>query len=246
MHANDYKEAGALKKIADKYGICILLIHHLRKQTASDPFDQISGSTGLMGVADTSWVMQRKRMSQTADILLTGRDMDDRTLHLREENCIWTLEDEETAEEREIKAVPDYLWKAAKYIESVGNWQGTASELLAAAGIENAKPNQFTYNMAKYFDKVFEPKNIRYKTHRKNKVRLLNFYGDDGDDGDGGDDDIDITQLSGWGIPERPSPSSPSSLGALEGSKHGRSVATGQPAEKPTGTAPNPCEAAGA
>ena len=35
MYANDYKEAGALKKIADKYGICILLIHHLRKQTAS-------------------------------------------------------------------------------------------------------------------------------------------------------------------------------------------------------------------
>ena len=103
------------------------------------------------------------------------------------------------------------------------------------------QPNQFTYNMAKYFDKVFEPKGIHYKTHRKNKVRLLNFYGDDGD---GGDDDIDITQLSGWGIPERPSPSSPSSLGALEGSKHGQSVATGQPAEKPTGTAPNPCEAA--
>ena len=196
-----------------------------------------------MGVADTSWVMQRKRMSQTADILLTGRDMDDRTLHLREEHCVWTLEDEETAEEREIKAVPDYLWKAAEYIESVGNWQGTASELLEAARIEGVQPNQFTYNMAKYFDKVFEPKNIRYKTHRKNKVRLLSFYGDDGD---GGDDDIDITQLSGWGIPERPSPSSPSSLGALEGSKHGRSVATGQPAEKPTGTAPNPCEAAGA
>ena len=148
MYANDYKEAGALKKLADKYGICILLIHHLRKQSAADPFDQISGSTGLMGVADTSWVMQRKRMSQTADILLTGRDMDDRTLHLREDNCIWTLEDEETAEEREIRAVPDYLWKAAEYIESVGNWQGTASELLAAAGIENAKPNQFTYNMA--------------------------------------------------------------------------------------------------
>ena len=28
MYANDYKEAGALKKLADKYGICILLIHH--------------------------------------------------------------------------------------------------------------------------------------------------------------------------------------------------------------------------
>ena len=243
MYANDYRDIGALKELADKYGICILLVHHLRKQSSSDPYDQISGSTGIMGVADTTWLMHRQRMSRTATIRVIGRDMDDRTLHLREENCIWTLEDEETAEEREIKAVPDYLWKAAKYIESVGNWQGTASELLAAAGIENAKPNQFTYNMAKYFDKVFEPKNIRYKTHRKNKVRLLNFYGDDGD---GGDDDIDITQLSGWGIPERPSPSSPSSLGALEGSKHGQSVATGQPAEKPTGPAPNPCEATGA
>ena len=74
----------------------------------------------------------------------------------------------------------------------------------------------------------------------------LRDLNDDDDDDDGDDDDIDISELFHWGIPERPSPSSPSSLGALERSKHGRSVATGQPAEKPTGTAPNPCEAAGA
>ena len=71
--------------------------------------------------------------------------------------------------------VPDYLWKVADYIDSVGKWQGTATKLLVAANISDVKPNQFTYNMAKYFDKVFEPKNIRYKTHRKNKGRLLNF-----------------------------------------------------------------------
>ena len=29
MYANDYKEAGALKKLADKYGICILLMESL-------------------------------------------------------------------------------------------------------------------------------------------------------------------------------------------------------------------------
>ena len=111
-----------------------------------------------MGATDTIWLMQRKRMSQTANLLLTGRDMDERTLYLREENCIWTLESEETAEEQELKAVPDYLWKAAEYIESIGTWQGTAFDFLAAAHIEGLKPNQFTYNMAKYFDKVFEPK----------------------------------------------------------------------------------------
>lgn len=82
MYASDYKDVSALKSLADKYGICILLIHHLRKQAASDPFDQISGSNGLMGAADTTWVMQRKRTSKNADIILTGRDLDRRTLYL--------------------------------------------------------------------------------------------------------------------------------------------------------------------
>ena len=82
MYASDYKDVSALKSLADKYGICILLIHHLRKQAASDPFEQISGSNGLMGAADTTWVMQRKRTSKNADIILTGRDLDRRTLYL--------------------------------------------------------------------------------------------------------------------------------------------------------------------
>ena len=85
MYASDYKEISALKALADKYNICILLIHHLRKQAADDPFQQIAGSNGLMGASDTSWVMQRKRMSQTASILVTGRDMDNKTLRLHEE-----------------------------------------------------------------------------------------------------------------------------------------------------------------
>ena len=246
MYASDYKEISALKALADKYNVCILLIHHLRKQAADDPFQQIAGSNGLMGASDTSWVMQRKRMSQTASILVTGRDMDNKTLRLHEENCVWMLDEEESTEQIVAKAVPGYIWKVADYIDSVGTWQGTATELLSAADIEGVLPHQMTRKIVEHFDTVFAPKGIHYKTHRKNKVRLLSFYGDDGDGGDGGDDDIDITQLSGWGIPERPSPSSPSSLRSLEGSKHGQSVATGQPAEKPTGTAPNPCEAAGA
>ena len=139
MYASDYKDIGTLKSLADKYGICILLIHHLRKQAASDPFDQISGSNGLMGAADTTWVMQRKRTSKNADIILTGRDLDRRTLYLHEENCIWLLDEEETAEEQRLKAVPEYLWKVAEYIEQAGKWQGTATELLSAAGCSFAK-----------------------------------------------------------------------------------------------------------
>ena len=97
MYANDYRDIGALKELADKYGICILLVHHLRKQSSSDPYDQISGSTGIMGVADTTWLMHRQRMSKTATIRVIGRDMDEKMLHIREGNCVWTLDEEETA-----------------------------------------------------------------------------------------------------------------------------------------------------
>ena len=246
MYANDYKEAGALKKIADKYGICILLIHHLRKQTASDPFDQISGSTGLMGASDTSWVMQRKRMSQTASIWVTGRDMDNKTLRLHEENCVWILDEEESTEQIVAKAVPSYLWKVADYIDSVGTWQGTATELLSAADIEGVLPHQLTRKIVEHYDTVFTPRGIRYETHRTSQARQMKFSHDGNDADDANDAEIDITQLFKWAISQTASSASLASQRSRKESKHGRSVATGQPAEKPTGTAPNPCEAAGA
>ena len=115
--------------------------------------------------------------------------------------------------------------------------------MLVAANVSDVKPNQFTRKMAHYANDVFGPRGIEYKYTRTEQKRLFEFFHDD-DDGD--DDDIDISQLSGWGIPQTSSASSASSLRSRKGSKHGRSVATGQPAEKPTGTAPNPCEAAGA
>ena len=162
MYANDYKDIGALKELADKYGICILLVHHLRKQSSSDPYDQISGSTGIMGVADTTWLMHRQRMSKTATIRVIGRDMDEKMLHIREENCVWTLDEEESAEQQALKAIPDYLWKVADYIDSVGKWQGTATELLVAANVSDVKPNQFTRKMAHYASDVFGPRGIEY------------------------------------------------------------------------------------
>ena len=159
------RDIGALRELADKYGICILLVHHLRKQSSSDPYDQISGSTGIMGVADTTWLMHRQRMSKTATIRVIGRDMDEKMLHIREENCVWMLDEEETAEQLVAKAIPEYLWKVADYIDSVGEWQGTATELLDAANITDVKPNQFTRKMAHYARDVFRPSWYRIQVH---------------------------------------------------------------------------------
>ena len=89
VYAGDYQDMSALKSLADRYNVGILAVHHLRKQGASDPFLQISGSNGLMGAADTILLLQRQRMASTAKLLVTGRDMDSRTLRLQWDGCLW-------------------------------------------------------------------------------------------------------------------------------------------------------------
>ena len=157
--------------------------------------------------------MQRKRMSQTASILATGRDMDNKTLRLHEENCVWMLDEEES------------------------------TELLSAADIEGVLPHQLTRKIVEHYDTVFTPRGIRYETHRTSQARQMKFSHDGNDANDA---EIDITQLFKWDISQTASSASLASQRSRKESKHGRSVATGQPAEKPTGTAPNPCEAASA
>ena len=50
-YANDYEVVGKLKRLADDCGVCLLLVHHTRKQQADDKFDMISGTNGLLGAA---------------------------------------------------------------------------------------------------------------------------------------------------------------------------------------------------
>ena len=179
-------------------------------------------------------------MSQTASILVTGRDMDNKTLRLHEENCVWILDEEESTEQIAAKAVPGYIWKVADYIDSVGTWQGTATELLSAADIEGVLPHQLTRKIVEHFNTVFTPRGIRYETHRTSQARQMKFSHDGNDADDANDAEIDITQLFKWDISQTASSASLASQRSLEGSKHGRSVATGQPAENPTGSARTP------
>ena len=83
LYANDYQDIGLLKQLADKRHIAILLIHHLRKLHDDDPMNMISGSTGLSGAADSTFVLQKNsRLANIASLHCTGRDIPDRTLKL--------------------------------------------------------------------------------------------------------------------------------------------------------------------
>ena len=100
LYANDYQDVGLLKQLADRHHIAILLIHHLRKLHDDDPMNMISGSTGLSGAADSTFVLQKNsRLANVASLHCTGRDIPDRTLKLEfgVEDHVWKLlEDSKT------------------------------------------------------------------------------------------------------------------------------------------------------
>ena len=100
LYANDYHDIGILKQLADRRHIAILLIHHLRKLHDDDPMNMISGSTGLSGAADSTFVLQKSsRLANIASLHCTDRDIPDRTLKLEfgEEDHVWKLlEDSKT------------------------------------------------------------------------------------------------------------------------------------------------------
>ena len=66
MYAGDYDDISALKGISDQYGIAVVVVHHVRKlRDANDPFNEVTGSTGITGAADTSFILKRSRSSET-------------------------------------------------------------------------------------------------------------------------------------------------------------------------------------
>jgi hypothetical protein len=76
LYDGDYRSIEPLKQLADERGIAILVLHHTRKMPADDPFDTVSGSTGLTGAADTVLVLARDPQGGTT-LYGRGRDIEE-------------------------------------------------------------------------------------------------------------------------------------------------------------------------
>jgi len=137
-YANDYRELTVLREIASRHRIAILCVHHLRKMKDDDPMNMLSGTTGLSGVVDTVFILDReKRTENRATLFCTGRDIESAELKLEldPDTHIWRLLPESTAEE--IKLVDPIIQTVADHlILSPADFIGTATEL--SAGLEKA------------------------------------------------------------------------------------------------------------
>ena len=121
---------------------------------------------------------------------------------------MWQLIDEETAGEQAERAVPVWLWKIADFLQAAGSWEGTASDLLAAAGLSEPQPNLLTRRLVEHYYTVFAPRGIHYESHRTARARWMIFRCDGCD----GNDDETESPSCAAGTAEASSPASLSSL----------------------------------
>lgn len=78
------EEYDALRKLAHKLGIAIIVVHHCKKTTdiSSAPLEKVIGSIGMSGTAETILVMEQLTGSQDCKLTVTGKDVEQAEKHL--------------------------------------------------------------------------------------------------------------------------------------------------------------------
>ena len=131
-YANDYRDIGVLKGLADRHRIAVLLVHHLRKLGDDDPMNMISGTTGISGATDTNLVLKKgKRSGSAATLYCTGRDIEYQELVLEfdQDAHVWKLiSSGESTEEEQDKI----LASLSAFLAERREFTGTATELAEA------------------------------------------------------------------------------------------------------------------
>lgn len=90
LHANEMLRP--LQRLAFERDISIMAIHHANKnEDTADLYDQIHGSVGIAGVADTLLFMSRSRPATQARLDITGRDIEDTDLQLERHGVGWQV-----------------------------------------------------------------------------------------------------------------------------------------------------------
>ena len=175
VYAGDYEDVSCLKEIADGYGISILLVHHLRKQKdKSDPFNQISGSNGILGAADAAFVIVKERRSQgTVSMFMTGRDLPYKEMVLRMNDCVWELLEQKSEDELQAEEIPEFLNRLRGFLSERREWSGTVSQLVEEMGEEESMKYRVVKILGRYQHVFLEPNGIRYRTEKTASARIL-------------------------------------------------------------------------
>ena len=177
-YANDYQEIEALKALADKLNITILLVHHLRKQTDTDPLNKISGTTGISGALDTTLILERKKRSQNKAVLIcTGRDIEHRELELSFSKDTHTWELISDSVEEPVFLLPEDMKLLIEFMKARKNFSGTNAEFCSEFNTHYGRHIE-TNHLKRLMNKhryELEAQSVFFESRRCNGKRLLSI-----------------------------------------------------------------------
>ena len=175
-YAADYNDVSVLKSFADAHELAVLVVHHTRKMGDADVFNTVSGTTGITGSADSTFVLAlQSRCSENATLSVTGRDIEFQELKLRRNDCQWELIEKTSLEELEEREVPDCVLRVLDYMGTRQEaWEGTASRLMDDAGIEDVRSNSFGKYLAQHAG-FLRSRGIEYGRKHTNQGNVLSL-----------------------------------------------------------------------
>ena len=117
------------EKLAEEFAACLIAVHHTCKQADSDVMNTVSGTNGITGSADSTWVLSRPNRGATdATLSITGRDVQFQELKLQLKVCIWELVGKTSEEELEECDIPDCVMRTLDFmLRGVDIWRRAAA-----------------------------------------------------------------------------------------------------------------------
>lgn len=146
IYAADYGDFSALKAIADKHGLAMMVVHHTRKMADEDIMNTVSASSEITGSADSIWVLKRaSRGVGDATLTVTGRDVEFRELKLALGDCRWNLIERTSEEELEEREIPDCVLKVVEFMNAnvEDSWSGSVGDLIEEAAVKRVTTATF-------------------------------------------------------------------------------------------------------
>ena len=115
--------------------------------------------------------MTRRRGDPNARLQITGRDQQDQIINLEQDpsTLLWKFKNADTTLWEE--PADPVIEKVCQFIETEKNWSGTASELIADAGLDGLAPNALTRKLNSRSGPMFREKGIRYVKERSSTSR---------------------------------------------------------------------------
>ena len=178
-YASDYRDIGVLKELADKLGVAILLVHHLRKQHDDDPMNMVSGTTGITGAVDSSFVLTKsKRSSNRASLICSGRDIEYRELELEFDSTshVWQLISDSVETPEDL--LDNTVSLVCGYLREHGDFKGRPSELAEKIAKQTGtvtQPNLMSRRLNQHQDEL-QTFGITYRSFRSNGRRMVELH----------------------------------------------------------------------